>query len=214
MEETAFSDLECTFDEKEVIVVDTGSGFTKVGYSGCDVPARVIPTAAFQDAITRGSSYDDSSSLGRNTSYGSRSSTAEAQGVKLYGEQAVEAYVNSSSHHPTARKELRRPILRGEIIDKDDLEAFWDHTLRQIVRPSKRGRDGSVSLEDFPVLLTDCPSSTAVATASNQQLVGVGGNSFTRAWMAELRASLSSEGYARHTGFSRICYPPCYLPLE
>ncbi|EER06804.1 actin, putative [Perkinsus marinus ATCC 50983] len=34
--------------------------------------------------------------------------------------------------------------------------------------------------------MADTPSSTAVATASNDQLVGVGGNSYTRAWMAEV----------------------------
>lgn len=53
METTAFSDLECKFDETDVIVMDTGSGLTKVGYSGYDVPVRVIPTVAFQGEFTR-----------------------------------------------------------------------------------------------------------------------------------------------------------------
>lgn len=51
---------------------------------------------------------------------------------------------------------------------------------------------GAVSLEEFTVLMADTPSSTAVATASNDQLVGVGGNSYTRAWMAEVESPASN----------------------
>ncbi|EEQ97098.1 actin, putative [Perkinsus marinus ATCC 50983] len=185
METTAFSDLECKFDETDVIVMDTGSGLTKVGYSGYDVPVRVIPTVAFQAEFTRESSFDDSLIL--ETTSGSRASTAETKDAKLYGEDAIHAFVESGGQQASAgERQIIRPVQRGEIIDKDHLEAFWEYTLRQIMRPSKRKLDGAVSLEEFPVLMADTPSSTAVATASNDQLVGVGGNSYTRAWMAEV----------------------------
>ncbi|KAF4678235.1 WD repeat-containing protein 12 [Perkinsus chesapeaki] len=173
-------DFECAFDETDVIVLDSGSGFTKAGFSGCEVPARVVPTIAFHDTIPRGDSFDANVGVSAHTNISSRASTANDQRVKLYGNDALEAFTSSNQAQPI------RPVLRGEIVDKEDLEGLWSHILKKIVRGSKWGRDGEVSLEGFPVLLADCPSSSAVATASNQPLVGVGGNSFTRAWMAEV----------------------------
>ena len=37
-------ELECTFENSNVIVIDTGSGFTKIGYCGEDHPRAVLPT--------------------------------------------------------------------------------------------------------------------------------------------------------------------------
>ena len=37
-------ELECGFDETDFIVLDTGSGFTKVGFCGEDAPRLTIPT--------------------------------------------------------------------------------------------------------------------------------------------------------------------------
>lgn len=36
-------ELECTMDEQDVIVLDNGSGFLKVGFSGEDAPRAVLP---------------------------------------------------------------------------------------------------------------------------------------------------------------------------
>lgn len=128
-------ELECTMDEQDVIVLDNGSGYLKVGFSGEDAPRAVLPTAIATTTIDVGNAAEEHAGM-----------TVESQkkSQSFFGEEALkEGFLQ-----PNAT--MTRPVQRGEIqlagSYKDALESLWDHTFRTVL---------GVEQEELPILIAD-----------------------------------------------------------
>eukprot|EP00933_Yihiella_yeosuensis_P019757 TRINITY_DN15959_c0_g2_i1.p1 TRINITY_DN15959_c0_g2~~TRINITY_DN15959_c0_g2_i1.p1 ORF type:complete len:402 (-),score=83.17 TRINITY_DN15959_c0_g2_i1:170-1375(-) len=123
-------ELECTMDEQDVVVLDAGSGYLKVGFSGEDAPRAVLPTAMATTTVDE--SRDDDAQVS--------DSAAQKKSQLFYGEEAL----------MQANAIVTRPVQRGEIqltsTEKDALESLWEHTFRNVL---------GVEQEELPVLLAD-----------------------------------------------------------
>jgi actin-related protein len=128
-------ELECTMDEQDVIVLDNGSGYLKVGFSGEDAPRAVLPTVVATTTVDEGSTAEEHAGM-----------TVESQkkSQAYFGEEALregEAQANAT---------ITRPVQRGEIqltsAYKEALEALWDHTFRNVL---------GVEQEELPILIAD-----------------------------------------------------------
>mmetsp|Transcript_66780 Transcript_66780/g.193343 ORF Transcript_66780/g.193343 Transcript_66780/m.193343 type:complete len:407 (-) Transcript_66780:40-1260(-) len=125
------TELECTMDEQDVIVMDNGSGCLKVGFSGEDAPRAVLPnimaTTTVDEAREEEHAVNDSSAAAKKSQV-------------FYGDEALRQH-NAS---------VTRPVERGAIVmnsqHKDALESLWEHALRH-----ELGVDG----EELPVLIAD-----------------------------------------------------------
>mmetsp|Transcript_31319 Transcript_31319/g.71501 ORF Transcript_31319/g.71501 Transcript_31319/m.71501 type:complete len:401 (-) Transcript_31319:58-1260(-) len=126
-------ELECTMDEQEVIVLDNGSGYLKVGFSGEDAPRAVLPTVVA--TLTDDAKEDEPSP--------NVDSSVAAKNQALYGEEALR-------HIGQANVNITRPVQRGVIqstdAQKDALENLWDHTFRTVL---------GVEQEELPILIAD-----------------------------------------------------------
>lgn len=124
-------ELECTMDEQDVIILDNGSGYLKVGFSGEDAPRAVLPTVVATTTVD--DTREDEHAI-------SVDSTAQKKTQAFYGEEAL-LQVNSS---------ISKPVQRGEIQAtsnyKDALESLWDHTFRTVL---------GVEQEELPILIAD-----------------------------------------------------------
>lgn len=123
-------ELECTMDEQDVVVLDNGSGFLKVGFSGEDAPRAVFATAV-ANAIVHESREDD---------HAVSDSAAQKKSQAIYGDDAV----------LQANAVITRPVQRGEIQlnlpCKDALESLWEHTFRESL---------GIEQEELPILIAD-----------------------------------------------------------
>jgi len=124
-------ELECTMDEQDVIVLDNGSGYLKVGFSGEDAPRAVLPTAV--GTITVDETREEEQSVS--------DSAAQKKSQAFYGEEVLT--------QPNAT--VMKPVKRGEIqisdsAYKDALESLWEHTFRNVL---------GVEQEELPVLIAD-----------------------------------------------------------
>lgn len=124
-------ELECTMDEQDVIVLDNGSGYLKVGFSGEDAPRAVLPTVVATTTV------DES----REDEHVNMDSTALAKKSQaFYGDEALLQQGAS----------VTRPVQRGELVMsaqcKDALESLWEHTFRNVL---------GVEQEELPVLIAD-----------------------------------------------------------
>jgi len=122
-------ELECTMDEQDVVVIDGGSGYLKVGFSGEDAPRAVLPTAVCKVDESK----DDEAQV-------SSDSAAQKKSHFFYGEDAL----------MQANAVATRPVQRGEIqltsTEKEAMENLWEHTFRNVL---------GVEQEDLPCLLAD-----------------------------------------------------------
>jgi len=147
MEAGGRMELECTMDEQDVVVIDCGSGYLKVGFSGEDAPRAVLPTA--MAATTVDESREDKGEV-------SDSQTQKRQ--LFYGEEAL----------MQSNATVTRPVRRGEIqlgnAEKDALESIWEHTFRNVL---------GVDQEDLPCLLADTMPLGQASYASRQWVAEV-----------------------------------------
>jgi len=124
-------ELECTMDEQDVVVLDGGSGYLKVGFSGEDAPRAVLPTAMATTMVDE-SREEESQAVS--------DSASQKKSQLFYGEEAL--------MQPNAV--ITRPVQRGEIqltsTEKDALESLWEHTFRNVL---------GVEQEDLPCLIAD-----------------------------------------------------------
>mmetsp|Transcript_103358 Transcript_103358/g.267332 ORF Transcript_103358/g.267332 Transcript_103358/m.267332 type:complete len:408 (-) Transcript_103358:2-1225(-) len=123
-------ELECTMDEQDVIVLDCGSGYLKVGFSGEDAPRAVLPTAVATTTV------DDA----REEEHAVGDAAQQKKSQAFFGDEAL----------LQAGASVVRPVRRGAIgqdaASKEALESLWEHTFRNIL---------GVEQEDLPVLIAD-----------------------------------------------------------
>eukprot|EP00439_Symbiodinium_sp_Y106_P022992 s4670_g2.t2 len=124
-------ELECTMDEQDVVVLDTGSGFLKVGFSGEDAPRAVLPTA--MATATADESREDEAAV-------TGDSAAQKKSQVFYGEEAI----------LQENAQITRPVQRGEIQltqpEKEAMENLLEHVFRNVL---------GVEQEDLPCLIAD-----------------------------------------------------------
>ncbi|CAJ1398728.1 unnamed protein product [Effrenium voratum] len=120
-------ELECTMDEQDVVVLDAGSGFLKVGFCGEDAPRAVLPTA--MATATADESREDEAVSG----------DAQKKSQVFYGEEAV---LQESAV-------ITRPVQRGELQlsapEKEAMESLLEHVFRNVLGVE----------EDLPCLIAD-----------------------------------------------------------
>lgn len=126
-------ELECTMDVQDVIVLDSGSGYLKVGFSGEDAPRAVIPTA--MATTTESAEQRDDADHSVNVD----AAQAQKKSQTFYGDEALQ------QHHSAV---VTRPVRRGQVVmaDKEALENLWEHTWRNVL---------GVEQEELPVLVAD-----------------------------------------------------------
>lgn len=126
-------ELECTVDEQDVIVLDNGSGYLKVGFSGEDAPRAVFPSCVANTTVDEAREDEHAVGVADSTS-------AQKKSQAFYGEEAL--------HQQNAI--LTWPVQRGQIMmqsqHRDALENLWEHTWRNVL---------GVEQEELPVLIAD-----------------------------------------------------------
>jgi len=152
-------ELECTMDEQDVVVLDNGSGFLKVGFSGEDVPRAVRPTVITTATTTVDEAKEEEHPV-------SVDSTAPKKPQCFYGEEALRQAMRANAS-------VTWPVRRGEIqhaaLDKEALEGLWEDTFRNVL---------GIEQEELPVLVADamplgqasCPSRQWVAEVMFEKL--------------------------------------------
>lgn len=150
-------ELECTMDGQEVIVLDNGSGYLKLGLSGEDAPRAVLPTVTVTTIDE--SREDEHAPIGAD-------SAAQKKSQSFFGEEALE-------HAAEAHAVMTCPVQRGQVrlaphpnksSEQDALESLWRHTFFNVLGGEP---------EDLPILIADpLPLGQAAYAA--------------RAWMAEV----------------------------
>mmetsp|Transcript_56091 Transcript_56091/g.88910 ORF Transcript_56091/g.88910 Transcript_56091/m.88910 type:complete len:403 (-) Transcript_56091:205-1413(-) len=127
-------ELECTMDTQDVIVLDNGSGYLKVGFSGEDAPRAVLPTIVATKTDDEGNAEE----------HGGMESQKKSQA--FFGDEAL----NEAWPAQSANTIVTNPVERGEIrFDqhyKDTLESLWDYTFRSVL---------GVEQEELPILIAD-----------------------------------------------------------
>lgn len=123
-------ELECTMDVQDVVVLDNGSGYLKVGFSGEDAPRAVLPTAVATTLADEAREDDGPNSA---------DVAAQKKSLAFYGDAALQQAVAPM-----------RPVQRGAIqlnpASKDALERLWEYTFRNVL---------GVEQEELPVLVAD-----------------------------------------------------------
>jgi actin-related protein len=128
-------ELECTMDEQDVIVLDNGSGYLKVGFSGEDAPRAVLPTVVTTTTVDEGNAAEEHAGM---------TSESQKKSQSFFGEEALrEGLLQANST-------VAKPVQRGEIQlssnYKDALESLWDYTFRTVL---------GVEQEELPILICD-----------------------------------------------------------
>lgn len=130
-------ELECTMDEQDVIVLDSGSGYLKVGFSGEDAPRAVLPTVVTSTAADE--ARDDEHGAG-----GTDGVAASKKSQAYFGDEALREAIRQPNASVT------RPVDRGAIVmdslSRDALESLWEHTWRNVL---------GVEQEELPVIIAD-----------------------------------------------------------
>jgi len=121
-------------DTQDVIVLDNGSGYLKVGFSGEDAPRAVLPTIVATKTDDEGNAEE----------HGGMESQKKSQA--FFGDEAL----NEAWPAQSANTIVTNPVERGEIrFDqhyKDTLESLWDYTFRSVL---------GVEQEELPILIAD-----------------------------------------------------------
>ena len=134
-----YTDLECYADAQKALVLDSGSGTVKIGFSGEDEPRAIYKTVVgmvYEDGV-EGSKEDARSSSGTS------SASTVVNGSKrtpVFGDAAV-------SIDPSSKVS---PIWRGKVVDKDALESLWEYCLQN--EKVHKGTDPTV-----PILVAVSP---------------------------------------------------------
>ncbi|RUP45573.1 actin family [Jimgerdemannia flammicorona] len=123
------------------IVIDNGTGYSKIGYGGNDTPSFVFPTA-IATRETHASSGGSGPSLPTKPSFLS-SNLASKRGIEdldfFIGDEAIQ---NSKTYA------LNYPIRHGQIDNWDHMERFWEQSIFKYLRCEP---------EDHLFLLTEPP---------------------------------------------------------
>jgi actin-related protein len=125
-------ELECTMDGQDVIVIDSGTRYLKVGLSGEDCPRAILANCRSKDGReeSKEEEHDQQAAARKSTSY------CDA----------------ALSQDPST---IVWPVERGVCEGKDNrevMEDIWGHALRSVLEIEQ--------VEECTVLLADCPHNT------------------------------------------------------
>lgn len=122
----SYTQTSATMSRLPPVIMDNGTGYTKIGYSGNNEPSFVFPTAI----ATREThvSTTGGSSLPSKPSFLS-SNLASKRGIEdldfFIGEEAIQ---NSKTYT------LNYPIRHGQIENWDHMERFWEQSIFKYLR--------------------------------------------------------------------------------
>ena len=102
-------------DDLDAVVIDTGSGFCRAGFSGDDEPRVVFPSI-----------------VGRPRQRGAEVGTGEK-----------DSYVGDEAHHKCGILTVKHPIEHGIVTNWDDMETLWHHTIYNELRVAPKNKQSS-----------------------------------------------------------------------
>lgn len=139
------------------VVMDNGTGYTKLGFAGNDSPSWVIPTAIATRASGSSSkpsapskpSFLSSSTAGGSSHSNTKTASSSLSGIKsdmadldfYIGDEAIEAAKGPSYS-------LNYPIRHGQIDNWDQMERYWENSIFKYLKCEP---------EDHYFLLTEPP---------------------------------------------------------
>ena len=139
--ETRLNKMETFFDQKEVNVIDNGTGFIKYGYSGEDLP-RVSFSCLVCDAYSDVDQGNPRGSSHRHRGGPVHHVSPVTLSEKNYGNEALQ-----NKHE----KNLHYPVQRGIVEEYDHMKDLWEQFIDQSQRAHK---------QETYVLITDYPLNT------------------------------------------------------
>jgi actin-related protein 3 len=121
------------------VVIDNGTGYTKMGYAGNTEPQYIIPTCI----ATPSAAKDGGNVVGRAPASGSAPSGAQKKGIDdldfFIGDEAISM---SKSYH------VSYPVRHGQIDNWTHMEQFWEQCIFKYLRCEP---------EDHHFLMTEPP---------------------------------------------------------
>jgi actin-related protein 3 len=112
------------------VIIDNGTGYTKMGYAGNFEPCYIIPT-----------------SIATNVSKSSASSMA----ISRAGTDELDYFIGFEALRNAKTHNLNNPIREGQIHNWDDMEKMWAASIYKYLH---------VEPENHPFVLTEPPMNT------------------------------------------------------
>jgi len=118
------------------VIIDNGTGYTKMGYAGNNLPSYIIPSIiALNEA-------------GSNKAGGPGAAGGKAASSTKKGIDDLDFYIGDEAVAMTKSYTLRNPIRHGQIDNWNDMEKYWQHCIFRYMRCEP---------EDHFFLLTEPP---------------------------------------------------------
>lgn len=124
---------------RPAVVIDNGTGYTKMGYSGNIEPSFIMPTAIALDTDVRGPGGAAGGAGSRRVGGGGGAGGGLRDLDFFIGNEAI---AHSSSHS------VYYPVRHGQVDDWDQMERFWQQSIFKYLRCEP---------EDHAFLLTEPP---------------------------------------------------------
>ncbi|OAY65340.1 actin-related protein 3-like [Ananas comosus] len=126
---------------RPAVVIDNGTGYTKLGFSGNSEPSFVIPTV-----VAVNESFLNQSDICRNENWAAQYNAGIMADLDFFiGEEALSQFRSSGLYN------LHHPINHGLVDNWDTMEKFWQHGIFNYLRCDP---------EEHYFLLTDSPVSS------------------------------------------------------
>ncbi|CAJ0647978.1 4762_t:CDS:2 [Entrophospora sp. SA101] len=122
------------------VIMDNGTGYTKLGFAGNNVPSFVFPTVI----ATRDSAGSNTS----GTALPSQSSHLSGNIASKRGVEDLDFYIGNEALANSKTYGLHYPIRHGQIENWDHMERFWEQSIFKYLRCEP---------EDHYFLLTEPP---------------------------------------------------------
>ncbi|KAM3586951.1 Actin-related protein 3 [Umbelopsis sp. WA50703] len=122
-----------------VVVMDNGTGYTKLGFSGNSEPSYVFPTAI---------STHESPSASGAPSVASKSSYLSSNLASKRGIEDLDFYIGNEALASSKTMAVHNPIRHGQIENWDHMERFWEQSIFKYLRCEP---------EDHHFMLTEPP---------------------------------------------------------
>jgi actin-related protein len=148
-------------NEESPVVIDNGSGMCKAGFAGDDAPRCVFPSVVGKPKMP---------------------------GI-IVGLDQKDIYIGEEAQQKRGVLKIEYPIEHGIVINWDDMEQIWNHTIYNELR---------ITPDDHPVLLTEAPQNPKVNREKMTQIMFESFN--VPALYVNIQAVLSLYAAGRTTG--------------
>jgi actin-related protein 3 len=133
-----------SFNHKSAVVIDNGTGYTKMGYAGNYEPNYIIPTIIANNA---GKTSSNAGTMGGSGSSSIVTSSGKDENIM----NDLDYYIGHEALQPRHNYNIDYPIRHGVIESWDSMEKYWNRCIYQYL---------NVDPEEHYFLLTEPPLNT------------------------------------------------------